>query len=400
MGHRGGVPDDIRHVGVAGDELQRPLLAAPADEDGRSARLHRRRHVAGLVDPVVGAGERGRLLGEHGPADLQRLLQPVQPFAGRREVEPEALVLDVVPGRPDPEDRPPRTDDVEGGDDLGQVRRVAVRHPGHHGAEPDPRGQRGRARRAACRSRASAGRAAQGRELVEVVHHPHRVEAGVLGRGRRGDDPVEEGGGCVAGGEVGDLQSEAHGPEPTGPTGRRARRHHPVRRRSQARATSPWAAWKGRMVGSPGGGGRSDRSTKKPRDRGEEDRGRRRVHRAGGTWRASRSSGGGPPSSTTEGAHATASKTAFPTAAWGQSTNTTPRRAEEHVVGAHVAVHERGARARLRPARLEFGQPARWARPTRRGLREASPWRRAPPIRRTCCGGTRPAASETAAGSG
>ena len=56
-------------------------------------------------------------------------------------------------------------------------------------------------------------------QLVEVVHHPHRVEAGVLCRGRHVDDAVEEGAGRLAGGEVGDLQSEAHGAEPSGAPG-------------------------------------------------------------------------------------------------------------------------------------------------------------------------------------
>ena len=55
VGHRGRVADDVAHVGVAGHEPQRPLLAAAADQDGRPAGLHRRRHVARLVDPVVAA---------------------------------------------------------------------------------------------------------------------------------------------------------------------------------------------------------------------------------------------------------------------------------------------------------------------------------------------------------
>ena len=99
-----------------------------------------RRHVAGLVDPVVAPVERRRLLGEHGPADLQRLLQSVQPLAAGREVEAQPLVLDVVPGRADAEDGPPAADDVERRHDLGQVGGVAVGDAGDHGAEPHPRG--------------------------------------------------------------------------------------------------------------------------------------------------------------------------------------------------------------------------------------------------------------------
>ena len=56
VGHGGGVPDDVRHVGVARDEPQRPLLAAAADEDGRAARLHR---AAARCGPR-GSGSSGR----------------------------------------------------------------------------------------------------------------------------------------------------------------------------------------------------------------------------------------------------------------------------------------------------------------------------------------------------
>src|ERR1700733_3691929 len=52
---------------------------------------------------------------------------------------------------------------------------------------------------------------------------------------------------------------------------RRAGGHQPVRRRSQASATSPWAAWKERRGGSPGGGRRNAPPRKKPPPGGERD---------------------------------------------------------------------------------------------------------------------------------
>ena len=105
-----------------------------------------------------------------------------------------------------------------------------------------------------------------GGQLVEVVHDPDRVVAGLLGRRGPLDHLVEEGGRRVARGEVGDLQSEAHAPNLTAHPAARQRSgaHHPVRRRNQARATSPCAAWNGRRVGSPGGAGRRECDTKKP----------------------------------------------------------------------------------------------------------------------------------------
>ena len=89
----------------------------------------------------------------------------------------------------------PAADDVERRHDLGQVRRVAVRHAGHHGAQPHPRGPGGQRTEQGVGVEHGLGGAAQGWQLVEVVHHPHRVEAGVLRCGRHCDDAVEEGAG-------------------------------------------------------------------------------------------------------------------------------------------------------------------------------------------------------------
>ena len=104
MGDRGGVAEEVAHVGVLRDQTERPLLAAPAHENRWPARLHRSRDVVGLVRAVVGPLERRGGAGEHAAADLQGLLQPVEPLAGGREVESQPVVLDVVPGRADAED--------------------------------------------------------------------------------------------------------------------------------------------------------------------------------------------------------------------------------------------------------------------------------------------------------
>ena len=208
----GRVTEDVAVVGVLRHQAQRALLSAPADEDGRPARLDGAGEVPGLVHRVVLAVEGDDLVAEHGPADLHRLLEPVEALAGGGELDPETLVLDVVPGRPDPEHGPPRADDVEGGDDLGQQRRVAVGDPGHHGAQPDAAGARRQATEQRVGLQHGLGGAAQGGELVEVVHHPQRLEArrlgghGLLGHG------LEE---LVVGhaeGEVGDLESDSHDP--------------------------------------------------------------------------------------------------------------------------------------------------------------------------------------------
>ena len=260
--HCGGIAEDVRHVGVAGHQPQGPLLATAPDEDGWTAWLHGTRDVAGLVDPVVAAVERRRILGEHGPADLQCLLQPVQPLPVRREIEAQAFVLHVVPGRADTEDGPPRAEDVERRHDLGQVGRVPVGDAGHHGAQPDARGLGRRRAEEGVGVEHGLTRATHRRQLVEVVHHPDRVVAGLLGRGGQGHHPVEEGARRLVGGEVGDLQTEAHAAR----TYRWERRGSPARQPLAARQTPPHpcAAWNARSVGSPGGGGRSEWSTRKP----------------------------------------------------------------------------------------------------------------------------------------
>ena len=101
---RVGAAEQVAHVGVLGDEPERLLLAAAADEDRWPARPHRSRHVLRSFDPVVATRERRRILGEHRPADAKRLVETLEPLAHGWEVEAEALVLLLVPGRADAAD--------------------------------------------------------------------------------------------------------------------------------------------------------------------------------------------------------------------------------------------------------------------------------------------------------
>ena len=101
-----GSPVMLRHVGVARHQAQRAPLAATADEDRRPAGRTGRGTLRASWTRVVAAVEGRRLLGEHGPADLQRLVESVEPLPDRWEVEAQPLVLDVVPRRADAEDGP------------------------------------------------------------------------------------------------------------------------------------------------------------------------------------------------------------------------------------------------------------------------------------------------------
>jgi len=94
----------VRHVGVLRRDQQRPPLTTAADEDLGAARLDRPRMVQRLLDPVVLPLEAGPLLGEHEPADRERLVEAVHSLADRREVEAVAEVLGLVSRRrPGPE---------------------------------------------------------------------------------------------------------------------------------------------------------------------------------------------------------------------------------------------------------------------------------------------------------
>ena len=153
------------------------------------------------------------LLGEHRLDDRERLLEPVHPLADRREVVAVALVLDLVPGGAEAEDRPPAGDGVERRDLLGQQRRIAVRDARDERPEPDARrlaGEGGEHRPALEHRLVGPADAV---DLVEVVHDRDEVEAGRLGRLGLLDDAVEQplrrGVGVGVGGEV-ETEPDAH----------------------------------------------------------------------------------------------------------------------------------------------------------------------------------------------
>ncbi len=198
-------------VGVLGHEPQGLLLAAAPDHH-RDA-TDRRRLVDGVLDLVAGAVEARALVAEHRQDDLQRLLQLLEPVGEGAELEAERVVLELEPPGADAELGPTVRDDVERGDDLGQQRRVAVRVAGDEGAQAHVRGLPGQgAERRVALEHEGVG-VAQHRQLVEVVHQQHRVEARPVGRRRLGRHLVEQPGRADAGiGEVGDLVAEpGHG---------------------------------------------------------------------------------------------------------------------------------------------------------------------------------------------
>jgi hypothetical protein len=83
-------------------------------------------------------GEAHIVAGEHGSANLNRLFEHFQSDSVARVLDPEASVLDVVPGASYAEDGPAPRHNVQRRDDLGQEAGVAICHAGDKGSELDP----------------------------------------------------------------------------------------------------------------------------------------------------------------------------------------------------------------------------------------------------------------------
>ena len=110
-------------------------------------------------------------------------------------------------------------------------------------------------------------------------------------------------------------------------------------------------------VGSPGGGGRSECATKKPADGGEEDGDHVGVDAHGGNVAGQQLLGRRPALQHDRGRPPDHVEDRGPDGGVGPVHEDDAVGGEEHVVRAHVAVHERGTLARRRPARLQLGQP-------------------------------------------
>ena len=154
----------------------------------------RRRRVDGVLHAVVLALEGRPLAAEHGPADVQRLLEPLEALLHRREVDARAprarrrTTRRRCRGRPGPCEM------------TSSVVTILARIAGLRYVTPvtsvpsftrfGAGGERAEQRVAPRASRASGG--PEQRQLVEVVHHHDGVEARVLGRDRDGRDPLEQ----------------------------------------------------------------------------------------------------------------------------------------------------------------------------------------------------------------
>jgi len=96
-----GAGEEVAGLGVPRDQAQRLALARSADHDRRMRLRDSRRMVQRPLQLVVLAAVRGLVAAPHLPADLQRLLQPLESLGNRRERDAEAAGLLLVPGRAD-----------------------------------------------------------------------------------------------------------------------------------------------------------------------------------------------------------------------------------------------------------------------------------------------------------
>ena len=136
------VPEQVAAVSVLSDHPQRLALAAAADEN-RDVAADRLGIVVGAVHVEMCAVEGRALLREHQAADLQRVLEPLEAFLERREVEPVREVLVLEPGGADAEPGAAAGDDVERRGGFRQQRRVAVGDAADERAERERRGAGG-----------------------------------------------------------------------------------------------------------------------------------------------------------------------------------------------------------------------------------------------------------------
>ena len=119
-------------------------------------------------------------------------------------------MLELKPTGANAERCPPAGYVIERGDRFGQQRGVTVRVTGYEGGEPHGLGVLGECRKHGVALEHRLVRGPDARQLVEVVHHEHPIEASRLGGLGRGDDAAEDGVAGGAGiGEVRNLIAES-----------------------------------------------------------------------------------------------------------------------------------------------------------------------------------------------
>src|SRR5438034_767041 len=209
-----GSGEEIAGIGILGDQPQGFLFPAAADEDGWVRAREGLRRVERALELIVLATERlfaAAFAFPHLLADLECLLEPLEPLLDGRERDAEAAALGFVPCGADAQPGAAAGEDVESGDRLGENARLMVDDARHHGAEFRSLGHRRNvAERAVAFEHLVVFRAVHA-DLPEVVHHPDGIETGLVRRARNVGERGAEVGRPRRPGEISDVQSDLHG---------------------------------------------------------------------------------------------------------------------------------------------------------------------------------------------
>src|SRR5437762_3419346 len=208
-----GSGEEIAGIGILGDQPQGFLFPAAADEDGWVRAREGLRRVERALELIVLATERlfaAAFAFPHLLADLECLLEPLEPLLDGRERYAEAAALGFVPCGADAQPGAAAGEDVESGDRLGENARLMVDDARHHGAEFRSLGHRRNvAERAVAFEHLVVFRAVHA-DLPEVVHHPDGIETGLVRRPRNVGERAAEVGRPRRPGEISDIESELH----------------------------------------------------------------------------------------------------------------------------------------------------------------------------------------------
>jgi hypothetical protein len=161
------------------------------------------RLVPGVGELVVATLERERRLGQQADQHFAGLLESVAALTPGAQFDAVRTGFLLVPSGADAHLEPARGDDVQGGDHVGQHRRVAVVDPGDHGAHAQAR--RGLGQRCQHHPAFEARAPGVAVDRVEVVEVPTRLEDLDLVGGPPHLEHVGPGGALV-----GCLERESH----------------------------------------------------------------------------------------------------------------------------------------------------------------------------------------------
>ena len=200
--------EQIAGVRVLRDEAEGFLLAHAADHDRRTGPREALGTVERVLEDETLPREAALVVTPHPRAELERVLEPLEPFGERRERDAESASFLLVPRRADPEHGPAAGEHVERRDRLCEDSRVPVHDAGDHGDEARLLGVGGEIpERRVGLEHVVIGWAKRS-DLEEMVHDPDRIEpASVRGPSNR-RDVVRESLGTARPREVVDLEAD------------------------------------------------------------------------------------------------------------------------------------------------------------------------------------------------